>query len=289
MRSTSLRSHSAPGARPISGASAPASALLPTPESPPTATSRGGAASQKLDRAIEIAAGKRARFVALFALEPLGAGRLDLGANGGAQAQEQRQRDEAGQSLRRLGGKIAVEEPVGGGAQTPLLQIHQKKGQIVENVAARNLVGKLDRVEQRRLAVEENDVAQVQIAVTAANETGLAALEQDWAHVRECEPRIVGKLARRRRIEEIGPLGESRAVLLDVSFERMRGARCVPERGASVHAADDERQLVDDRVRNAAPVGDAIERRVLVESPHMDDPFDDFAIAPERERLLLAE
>ena len=80
---------------------------------------------------------------------------------------------EASQSVRRLGSEIAVEEPVGGGAQAPLLQIHQKKGQIVENIAARNLVGKLDRIEQCRLAVDENDVAQVQIAVTAANETGL--------------------------------------------------------------------------------------------------------------------
>ena len=183
---------------------------------------------KKSDRAIEVSAGKRARFVALFALEPLGAGRLNLSSNGGAQAQEQRQRDKAGQSIRRLGGKIAVEEPVGGGAQAPLLQVHQKKSQIVKNVAARNFVGKLDRVEQRRLAVEENDIAQVQIAVTAANEAGRAALEQDRAHVRECEPRIVGELARPGYVEEIGPLGESRTVLLDVSFERMCGARCVP-------------------------------------------------------------
>src|ERR1700722_3491391 len=120
----------------------------------------------------------------------------------------------------------------------------------------------------------------MQIAVRAANETTLAALEQERAHLRECEPRIARKLARRRRIEEIGPLGESRAVLLDISFERMGGARAVPDRGASVHAADHERQLVDDRVRDALAVGDVIERSVLVESPHVDGPLDDFTIAP---------
>ncbi len=203
---------------------------------------------KKPDRAIEVSVGKRARFVALLALEPLSAGRLDFGSNRGAQAQEQRQRDKAGQSLRRLGREIPVEEPVSGGAQAPLLQVHQKKSQIVQNVPARDFVGKLDRIEQSRLAVDENDVAQVQIAVTAANETGLAALEQDRAHDRECEPRIDGELARRGHVEEIGPLGESRAVLLDVSFERMRGARRIPERGAIVRAADGQRQLVDDRV-----------------------------------------
>ena len=74
--------------------------------------------------------------------------------------------------------------------------------------------------------------------------------------------------ARRRRIEEIGPLGESRAVLLDVSFERMRGACCIPERGASVHAADSEGQLVDDRVRDALPIRHVVESGVLIELPH---------------------
>jgi hypothetical protein len=52
-----------------------------------------------------------------------------------------------------------------------------------------------------------------------------------------------------------------------------------------MHAADRERQLVDDRIRNAAPVSDAIEGGVLIESSHVDDPFDGFAVAPEHERL----
>jgi hypothetical protein len=68
----------------------------------------------------------------------------------------------------------------------------------------------------------------------------------------------------------------------------MRGARPIPERGASVRAADRERQGVDDRVRHALPVGDAIQRRVLIESPHVGDPFDDFAVAAERKRPPLS-
>jgi len=73
--------------------------------------------------------------------------------------------------------------------------------------------------------------------VTAANETGLAALKQDRTQNRERKPRIDGELARRRRVEQIGPLGESGVVLLDVGVERMRGSRPIPERGASVRAA----------------------------------------------------
>ena len=125
--------------------------------------------------------------------------------------------------------------------------------------------------------------------MTAANETGLAAFEQEPAHGLECEPRLVGELARRRRIEEIGPLAESGAVLLDVSLERMRGARAVPDRGASVHAADHEGQPVDDPVRDAPAIGDMIERGVLVESPHVDSPFDGFPVTPDRKGLALSD
>ena len=70
--------------------------------------------------------------------------------------------------------------------------------------------------------------------MTAAGETGLAALEEDRAHDRESEPRIDGEPAGRRRIEKIGPLGESGVILLDVSLEGMRGPRRVPQRRAGV-------------------------------------------------------
>ncbi len=98
----------------------------------------------------------------------------------------------------------------------------------------------------------------------------------------------MGELARRPRVEEIGPLGESSVVLLDIGLERMRGARGVPDRRAAVGAADGGRQLVDDRIRDPAPLGDAIEGRVLVEPPHVDGPFDGLAIAPQRERPPLS-
>ena len=125
--------------------------------------------------------------------------------------------------------------------------------------------------------------------MTAARETSLAALEQDRPHDRESEPRIDGELASRRRIEKIGPLGESSVILLDVGLEGVRGARRVPQRRAGVGAADRERQLVNDRVRHAVPRDDAVERRILVKSPHVGDPFDDFALAPDLERLACAD
>ena len=90
----------------------------------------------------------------------------------------------------------------------------------------------------------------------------------------------MAELARGRGIEEIGPFGEGGVVLLDVGLERARGSRGVPQRRASVRATDGERHLVDDQVRDAAPVRDPVERGVLVELAHMDDPFDDLAVPP---------
>ena len=84
--------------------------------------------------------------------------------------------------------------------------------------------------------------------MAATNETGLAALEQHRAHNRERQAQIDRELARDGHVEEIGPLCESSAVLIDVGLKRVRGARCVPERRAIVRTADCKRQVVGDRV-----------------------------------------
>src|SRR5271154_7144040 len=68
----------------------------------------------------------------------------------------------------------------------------------------------------------------------------------------------------------------------------MGGARRIPHRRAGVGAADRQGHLVNDRIRDAFARGDAVERRVLVEPPHVDDPFDDFALAANLERRASA-
>ena len=65
----------------------------------------------------------------------------------------------------------------------------------------------------------------------------------------------------------------------------MRAPRRIPERRAGMGAADGERQLVDVSSDTRVPRGDPVERRILVEAPHMGDPFDDFALAADRKRL----
>ena len=67
-------------------------------------------------------------------------------------------------------GQVAVPDGVGMSRKLAPPQIHQQERQVVEHVDAGNLVVELDRVEQRRAAVEQDDVAQVEIAVALPDE-----------------------------------------------------------------------------------------------------------------------
>ena len=101
----------------------------------------------------EVAARERQRRPALVAAQPVGARRLDLGPDRSAQAHEQRQGGETSERLGRLGGEIAVEEPVRRPPQAPLLEVHEEEGEVVEHVGARDRVGELDRERRRALPV----------------------------------------------------------------------------------------------------------------------------------------
>ena len=58
------------------------------------------------------------------------------------------------------------------GGEPTAPEIHEQKRQVVEDVGAGDLVVELDAVEERRPAVEQHDVAQVQVAVTLPHEPG---------------------------------------------------------------------------------------------------------------------
>ena len=63
----------------------------------------------------------------------------------------------------------------------------------------------------------------------------------------------------------------------------MSGARPVAPRRARVRAANGLGQPVDERAGKAVPLGDPVERRILVEAPHMAGPLDDLAVSAEPE------
>ena len=64
--------------------------------------------------------------------------------------------------------EIAVHHKIGEIRQAAMPQVHQQECEVVEHVYGGDLVVELDAVEQARRAIEEADIAQVQIAMAAA-------------------------------------------------------------------------------------------------------------------------
>ena len=146
----------------------------------------------------------------------------DLGADRRAHRQEERQRRSASRSsTRRVCGEIAVEHDIRGRRQSALEQVHQQESQIVEHVAGGDDVAELDGVEQNRLAVDQHDVAEMKIAVNAADETAAAPLAQQR---RRCAHRQA-RLARASVVDFSGGknvrvLPERLGVFVDIGAER---------------------------------------------------------------------
>ena len=74
--------------------------------------------------------------------------------------------------------EIAIEHDVRRSAEPALDQVHEQKGEIVEDVAGRDQIAELDGVEQHRPAVDQDDVAEMQIAMDTTDEATPAALDQ---------------------------------------------------------------------------------------------------------------
>jgi hypothetical protein len=55
-------------------------------------------------------------------------------------------------------------------------EIHEQEGEVVQHVDAGEIVVELDRVEESRSSVDQDDVTQVEIAVTLADESRCAAI-----------------------------------------------------------------------------------------------------------------
>ena len=71
--------------------------------------------------------------------------------------------------------EIAVEHHIRGGREIAGDEIHQQKGQVVQDIAGGDHRVELDGVEQDRLAVDECDIAEMQVAMQAANKATRAA------------------------------------------------------------------------------------------------------------------
>ncbi|MDH3771423.1 MAG: hypothetical protein OET79_10630, partial [Nitrospirota bacterium] len=97
----------------------------------------------------------------------LGTEALDFGTDGGAAGQEQRQEADTAVVPGRI--EIAVQQPLGERTEASMTEIHDQEGEVVEGVDRRQRLIEFETVEQNRLTIEQDDVAEMQIAVAVAH------------------------------------------------------------------------------------------------------------------------
>ena len=159
----------APALRPR-GAHASATVVLPEPEirrSPPD-----GEAAVRAVRAPGRNMNVRLPPSPRISRRPRRSGRGDVGAHGGAHRHEEGQEGKAVLVVRSV--EIAVHHEVGELRQAAMPQVHQQEGEVVEHVDRGDR--SLNSMQSKSVgtAVEEADVAQMQVAVAAPDPPGRA-------------------------------------------------------------------------------------------------------------------
>ncbi len=111
--------------------------------------------------------------------ELLGARHRHDGTHAGATGEKQRQ---AGQtfylSANRLEGNVGVEYDVGALPVATRIEIHEQESKVVKDIDRRQRLAELQRIERDGPVVDEHDIAEVQVAVAAADAGGVAARDE---------------------------------------------------------------------------------------------------------------
>ena len=95
-----------------------------------------------------------------------------------------------------------------------MLEVHQQEGEVVKHVDAGEIASEFDAVEQRRLAVDETDIAQMKIAMAVPHLARDAAVARAAGASRAAPSRVVAHsgIDRRRLEDRRGERGERRLV-----------------------------------------------------------------------------
>jgi hypothetical protein len=205
-----------------------------------------------------------------------------VGAHLCSQRHEERQEGEA--VLLPGGVEIVVDQQVGEVGQSSVPEVHRQEGEIVEHVDRRQPLVEVEAVEQPWSALEHADVAQVQIAVTAADATvagtGVEQGRKTGKRGLECavEATDLGRV-------EHAALPEACPVDGEHAFDVGRAALVARDRdrGPGVRLGNLAGQAADHSGRELPSRGDLVQKIVLVEPFHFDNGIDKITGPVERQ------
>ena len=171
--------------------------------------------------------------------------------------------------------------------QTTPPQVHQEEREIVADVDARDLVVELDAVERRRVAVEDHDVAQVQIAVALADEAGRASTVEQLGAAIQLAEEVASEPLTHRLVEAVTAYS-SRPAAFPSMTQRIPALPPViaPRPGVVVEARHRVAQRLDLVDLERATIGEPVEELRLVEARHVDAPVDRIARSADGEQSV---
>ena len=159
-------------------------------------------------------------------------------------------------------------------AAAPLGEVHEQECEIVKQISRCDQVTELHRVEQHGPALQQHDVAKMQIAMNPRDETPPPAFYQKGV-----DARIFGSACARKRFDlmrwkEIRFFAERLHMLVDVVGERLDPAARIDRRCVRMRLSDSAAKSIGEACVNFARLRQVVEGRVLVEAMHLDRPFD---------------
>ena len=167
-------------------------------------------------------------------------------------------------------------------------QVHQQEGEVVEGVDRRQRLVELQAVEQHRRAVQQDDVAEVQIAVAVAHEAlGAAPLE----HVARALERGPGRLVDRTHLSPLENRADQGGEVAGIAPITSAMAAWPPRSGrrsaSSWKAASVVARASIVAVSSACASAIRSSSARLVEPPHLEQPLDRLALAIQGQRAAL--
>ena len=166
-------------------------------------------------------------------------------------------------------------------------QVHEQEREVVEDVDARDFIVELDRVEKRRLAVDEHDVTQVKIAVTLPDKTGPMPCIELRCVPPESALRSVCHTCREGRIQDFSSLDSECG---GVSVDDPGHAGLASVIGAALGLSMQARDSVGERAHHfeieRSAFSETVEQGRLVEACHLNHPVNGLALTTEGQRFV---
>ena len=174
--------------------------------------------------------------------------------------------------------QIAVEDDVGFGAQAAVVEVHEQESRVEQHVDVGDGRAEFDGVEQGWPAVDEHDVAQVQIAVAVAHPALPAAVFEQRGDAGQFAPAGFDQACDVGGNEGAGGgFGEAGGIVVDILGHGWAAAEAGSDVAGGVETGDDGGGVFQDGGGQPALPGQAVEQQAVVEAVHVDQPIDVFA------------